>query len=791
VANSSDLIAVLDVQARVIYANPVVERMLGYVPETQAGRSMFDLVHPDDLDATVAIFIAGTQNPGSNRPAVFRFQTASGEWCFLEAISTNCLDDPAIGGIVVNARDVTEQTRLARALRILSHGNQTLVRATSEASLLADTCQSIVDSGGYLLAWVGYLECDAAQTVRSVASAGRTGYLDDLRVTCAGDECAGGPTGEAIRMGTEQVLDDIATSGEFGPWQAAAQLYGLRASCVMPLAVDGDIIGALNIYSGEVGAFNRAEVTLLRELADDLTYGIGRLRDTERIARNELLLREAERLAHVGHWEWDLATDRFEFLADEMFAIYGVMPGEWAGTIEGFLAFVAPEARPTVKEALDQAHKGGGIGVERKIVRPDGEVRFVRECTEVVAGSDGQPTRVVGASIDITGEKLAEQRLEHSEQFLSAITDNMAEGMIATDSDGTVTFVNSAAERLLGWNAGDLIGRPGHATFHYLRLDGSPYPGEECELQNVFAHGRKLHVAHDSFVRRDGTSIPVAYSASPLRTDSVRGAVIVFDDITDTEAEQLRVERQLEKLSWVGRIRDALDQHRFVLYAQPIVDLQTRAVVQNELLIRMVTAEGEIVLPQRFLPTAEEFGLISEIDRWVIGETARLAAEGHRVEFNLSAKSVMDPNVLTIVRNAFEVAGASPELVVCEITETALVRDTATAEAFVRGLNDFGCKVALDDFGSGYSGFGILKRLPVSFLKIDREFVGDLLVEASSRHVVSAVVNLAKAFSMQTVAEGAEDTATLELLAELGVDYVQGYVIARPAPVAEALSRPG
>ena len=126
----------------------------------------------------------------------------------------------------------------------------------------------------------------------------------------------------------------------------------------------------------------------------------------------------------------------------------------------------------------------------------------------------------------------------------------------------------------------------------------------------------------------------------------------------------------------------------------------------------MVSPDGEIVLPDRFLPTAEEFGLISEIDRWVVDETARLAAEGHLVEFNISAKSVVDPDMLTIVRNAFKAHGAPPESVVCEITETALLRDTAAAEAFVQGLNELGCKVALDDFGSGYGGFAYLETAP-------------------------------------------------------------------------------
>jgi EAL domain-containing protein (putative c-di-GMP-specific phosphodiesterase class I) len=216
------------------------------------------------------------------------------------------------------------------------------------------------------------------------------------------------------------------------------------------------------------------------------------------------------------------------------------------------------------------------------------------------------------------------------------------------------------------------------------------------------------------------------------------------------------------------------------------VDLATNVIVQHELLIRMVSPEGDIVLPGDFLPAAEEFGLISEIDRWVVGETARLAAQGHAVEFNLSAKSVMDPDMLTFVRYSFEVHGASLESVVCEITETGLLGDIASAEVFVRGLNDLGCRVALDDFGAGYGAFGNL-RLPVSYLKIDVEFVRGLPNDASSRHVVAAVVNLAKAFRLQTIAEGAEDEDTLEILKELGVDCVQGYVIARPRPVADAL----
>ena len=368
----------------------------------------------------------------------------------------------------------------------------------------------------------------------------------------------------------------------------------------------------------------------------------------------------------------------------------------------------------------------------------------MRKHTEAVPGIRRKPLRVVGTCQDITIKRPCSSDIEHSRQFLAAITDNMAEGMIATDGAGNVAFTNAAAERSSAGRPTVFSESPSTPPAIFLPPRRVPLPAPGVPLELRVGRGRDaqdrpghLHPQGRNIPPRGFQRFAAAHRAHHRSCDRLRR-------YERTGCRAARVERELEKLSWVGRIRDALDQGRFVLYAQPIVDLKTDLVVQHELLIRMVTPSGEIVFPDRFLPTAEEYGLISEIDRWVIGETARLAAEGHRVEFNLSAKSVVNPNMLHVVSSALEAHDAAPELVVCEITETALVRDTAAAEAFVQGLNDLGCQVALDDFGAGYGGFAYLKRLPVSYLKIDGEFVRDLPQEASSRHVVSAVVSLAE-----------------------------------------------
>ena len=279
--------------------------------------------------------------------------------------------------------------------------------------------------------------------------------------------------------------------------------------------------------------------------------------------------------------------------------------------------------------------------------------------------------------------------------------------------------------------------------------------------------------------------MPVSYVASPLHAvhDGLRGCVVVFRDISAELVEERRLNEALEKVSWVGRIQDALDEERLVLFAQPMLDLASGAVTKHELLLRLQTRDGDFVLPGEFLPAAEEFGLIKRIDHWVIGEACAIAADGHCVSFNLSALSMDDPATLDAIVAALQSTGAPPGNLTCEITETALMRHGASAEELVRSIRALGLGIALDDFGVGFGGFAYLKSLPVTAVKIDREFVADAIEAPASSHVIQAIVSLARAFDLVTVAEGAESTETVDLLRELGVDAVQGFVIGRPTPV--------
>jgi EAL domain-containing protein (putative c-di-GMP-specific phosphodiesterase class I) len=311
-------------------------------------------------------------------------------------------------------------------------------------------------------------------------------------------------------------------------------------------------------------------------------------------------------------------------------------------------------------------------------------------------------------------------------------------------------------------------------------------PVEECALLAGRQENRLVRSEDDLFFRRDGSSLPVEYTATPLDVgDGVVGSVVVFSEISHRKAEELRLREQMDRVTWAGRVQEALSEERLELHAQPIVELATGRTVQHELLIRMRDRDGGLVPPGRFLPAAEEYGLIVDVDRWVVSRVAELAGQGHAVELNLSARSLAAPGLVEHFRAELARTGADAGLLVVELTETALLEDGPAAESFIQAIKGFGCKLALDDFGTGYGGFVYVKRLPVDYLKIDIEFVRDLVVNQASQQVVRAIVSRARGFGQQTVAEGAEDDRTIELLRELGVDYAQGYGIARPAPVAD------
>ena len=254
----------------------------------------------------------------------------------------------------------------------------------------------------------------------------------------------------------------------------------------------------------------------------------------------------------------------------------------------------------------------------------------------------------------------------------------------------------------------------------------------------------------------------------------------------------------LHSRPWLGRLRRALREGLFELHYQPILELSSGRVSHHEALVRLADEPGgRLIPPGAFLPAAERYGLVREIDRLVVGRVAAaLADSDHRSEIarqigrcvalNLSALSVTDAGMLAHIERQLARYSVDPARLVVEITETAAISDMRRAEAFCEGVRALGCAIALDDFGVGFGSLYYAKRLPYQYLKIDGDFIRCLASCAEDRVMVSAIVELARGMGRETIAECVGDEPTIELLRELGVDYAQGFQVGRPRPLIVA-----
>ncbi|MFI5914302.1 putative bifunctional diguanylate cyclase/phosphodiesterase [Dactylosporangium sp. NPDC051541] len=268
-----------------------------------------------------------------------------------------------------------------------------------------------------------------------------------------------------------------------------------------------------------------------------------------------------------------------------------------------------------------------------------------------------------------------------------------------------------------------------------------------------------------------------------------------------------QLEWQRDQAHWAERLMNAINRDDLVLYYQPIVPVGGAGAASGafgELLVRLRGEDGGLIGPGVFLPAAERYNLMTSIDRWVIGATlTRLAARyrtgepgplatrygaGETFSINLSGASLGDPRLLDYIREQLARHRIPPHVICFEVTETVAVGDVGRAVAFIAELRDLGCRFALDDFGSGLSGFTYLKQFPVDFVKIDGTFVRGIVADRVDRAMVESVNRISHEMGLQTIAEFVEDTVVLDALYAIGVDYAQGYGTGIPVPFDDWLA---
>jgi diguanylate cyclase (GGDEF)-like protein/PAS domain S-box-containing protein len=459
----------------------------------------------------------------------------------------------------------------------------------------------------------------------------------------------------------------------------------------------------------------------------------------------------------------------------------------------------------------------------------------------LVRDDEGRILYVVSQVQDISERRELAQRLEYliDHDFLTGLANRRrfeqelsreAERVARYGAPGAVLVIDldnfKEVNDAFGHMAGDdLLKGVAGAVKHRIRQTDllARIGGDEFGVLLPQADAEQAQIAADGIVKALGRHVAVLGDQSIRVTASV--GLAMFDRLSATEVlacadvamyEAKEAGRNRFALYSPPRggggavsarqaeaehLRTALQDDRFVLYGQPILDLRESevrlresGVRQYEVLLRLRDDEGgEPLTPSAFLYVAERFGLIQAIDAWVTCQAIELIAENERagrplvLHVNLSGKSIGDARVAALTESALAGAGIDPSRLVFELTETAAMANIEEAKAFAHRLRARGCRLALDDFGAGFGSFYYLKNLPFDYFKIDGDLIRGLAASQMDQLVVGAIVGIARGMGKSTIAEFVADDETVRLLEEAGVDYAQGYHVGRPQPLRELL----
>ncbi|TAM43584.1 MAG: PAS domain S-box protein [Gammaproteobacteria bacterium] len=557
-----------------------------------------------------------------------------------------------------------------------------------------------------------------------------------------------------------------------------------------------------------------------------------RMQAHETLRANEARLAEAQRMAQLGNWEFDLASHKLAW-SDEIYRIFEIDPAQFGASYEAFLDAIHPDDRELVNSAYTESVKNRtAYDIEHRLLMKDGRIKYVHERCETFYDEAGRPLRSVGTVQDITERKRTEEQLNYLAYYdtltglpnRALLLERLKQATLDAERvDRLVAVMFLDLDRFkyindtLGHHTGDGLlkavakrledcVRPGDTI---ARLGGDEFTIVLANVAHVDDVARVARKLIDSFAlpfQVDGrelfTTASIGITLYPFDEREAEGLLKNADTAMYHAKERgrntfqyftaelnVRAERRLRIET---ALRQALERNELSLHYQPQVDLKTGQLTGMEALARWKHPELGTVSPVEFIPVAEETGLIVPLGEWVLREACRQIKAWHdtgfsklQVAVNLSGKQLRQKDFPDRVREILHETKLESRYLDLELTESLLMVDTEETAGIMHALHAIGVSFSVDDFGTGYSSLAYLKRFPIDVLKIDRSFVRDIASDPNDVAIVKTVIAMAHTLGMRVIAEGVETREQLEFLRKQGCDGSQGYYCSMPLSAEE------
>ncbi|MDD2336810.1 MAG: EAL domain-containing protein [Geobacteraceae bacterium] len=573
-------------------------------------------------------------------------------------------------------------------------------------------------------------------------------------------------------------------------------------------------------------------------------YVIRSSRALENLKQSEARLVDAQSIANLGSWEFDLVSGEI-YCSREVYNIFGIEPGNSRITHEVFMDAVHPQEKDAVAERMRKAlMEDSNFTIECRIMTQHGRERSILTKARINRDETAKATWVVGFIQDITERKEVEEKIKQLAYYdtLTGLPnrilfqDNFSHAISFAKRTKTqigILFVDLDRFKQINDTLGHAVGdkvlqevaeRLNAGVRKYDYVTREPVEGIDAEiarfagdefiimLKNVRDHFDAAKVAQriqDSLAMPytiDGTEIivtpSIGISLYPVDGERLED-LIKFADIAMYHAKELGrnnfqfYSRSLDStakdhLILEGQLRNAVKRNELFVVYQPIMQIPSFEISGIEALVRWRHPEHGVLSASHFVPMAEETGLITEIDEWVLHTVCRqIKAWQDRfdrtleVSVNVSGRNFKKRTLVETVVKTLQNTKIEPERLKLEITEGVLINNDEYVVSALNSLKGMGIRLALDDFGTGYSSLGYLRKFPLDILKIDKTFVRDILVDHDCTSIITAIIALARSLKLDIIAEGVETKDQMELLLQKGCEKQQGNYFSPPLSLAD------